>query len=108
MYSIKEMFEEILSEQNSEATILEIFKTGSQIFRDNPGDLDYVAVCENYKPVYSRKHKKIDGKTYDLLIKDEREIIKSLNCNPEDGDYGFASTILYNYFIPLRKIIYGK
>lgn len=103
---IKEMFEEVLQEENSKAIILEIYKTGSQIFKDDPNDLDYVAICRGYTPMYSRRHKDVDGKTYDLIIKDEQEILKSLSFSKDNE--GIFGTVLYNYFICFRDTVYGS
>ena len=105
---ILELYKELLKEKNSNAEIIEIYKTGSQIFRENPHDLDYVAICRNYTDLYSRTHKKIDGQIYDMIIKDESEIKKSLNFDGSDKEDGFETSFLYNYFTPIRETIYGQ
>ena len=46
---INEVNKILVSQNETSTTILEIFKTGSQLFIENPSDLDYVVICENYK-----------------------------------------------------------
>ena len=103
---IKELFESLLKEQSLEnIKILEIFKTGSQLFIDNPKDLDYVAICENYPYKYIRTHRIIDNKTYDLLILDKEETIKKLTFVSEEAPFKRAK--IYNYMHVYKETIFG-
>jgi len=109
MIDIKQLFDDILEEQGFPNTkIIEIFKTGSQIFHDNPNDLDFVAICSNYPKGYFRKFIKIDGIDYDLVIRDETVINDLLSFNTNGKNEGFNQVLLHNYFYCLRDVIYGN
>ena len=56
---IKKHVEDILIRIGAvDATILEIHKTGSQLFISNSTDLDYVVICSNFKNYYFKSLRK--------------------------------------------------
>jgi len=103
---IKKYIEEKLIEQNElQAVILEISKTGSQLFNDTPNDLDYRIVCENYSKMHTKIDADIDGVHYDFFIFDKEELNARLDFN--DITILQPSVKLYNYFQEIREIVYG-
>ena len=108
MLDIKTKAEELLVQERSNAEIVEIFKTGSQIFKDNPKDLDYVIVCKNYEKQYSRIHLTHEDQVYDLIFRDEDYYYDLLSFNLESIDEGYIHNLLFNYFVCFRDVIYGS
>lgn len=102
---LKVEVEKILAEQSEEAKILEIYSTGSQIFRDTPSDLDYVVICEGYSQRRRQVVLRLD-KTYDIMIYDKKAMLKQLDFN--DSNYVEERFKLYNYFVCFRDTMYGN
>lgn len=105
MKDIKSIVTKVLSEWQEDAIILEIAKTGSQINRDDPGDLDYLIICDGFGQ-RARKHiENIDGVTYDLMFRD----VKALNAQHDFEDTGYIHEghKLFNYCYPIRETVYG-
>jgi predicted nucleotidyltransferase len=102
----KHIVEQLLQEQNqSNATILEIFLTGSTFFKaDDPTDIDIVAVCKDYDLLYKRTHIERDGKKLDLLIIDIEQVYKFLTFQTEDPD---DRRLLFNYLFLIKETLYG-
>lgn len=102
---ILEIAQEILDIQGSSAKIVEIYKTGSQIFKDNPKDFDYVVLCVGFKELRKKFYPTIDGHQYDIMMYDV--------CTMED-QFNFKKSFmihynvkLYNYCFCIREIVYG-
>lgn len=107
MTNLLTKIKETLNDINNQALVVEVFKTGSQLFRDNPVDLDYVIICENFPEGYKRKKVQIDGLSYDFIFRSKEDYIKLLNFDFND-DGGYEHSALYNYFYNVKEIIYGK
>ena len=107
---IKEIAENILQEQQeTRASILEIFMTGSNVFSMNRNvDNDYVVICENYGQRKRRTFITIDDAKYDILIMDINAVKASLDF--DDNDYIPQDIKLYSYFYDtaIRKTVYGQ
>jgi hypothetical protein len=106
---LKEIAEDILlREKELEATVLEIFETGSQLFLDRETDLDYVVVCKNYKQRRKKNILQIDDKTYDILFIDEVAVFAALNF--DEIYYVNKEVKIFNYYFEknIRKTIYGN
>ena len=107
---IKEISETILQEQQeTSASILEIFMTGSNVFSMNRNvDNDYVVICENYGQRKRRTFITIDDAKYDILIMDINAVKASLDF--DDNDYIPQDIKLYSYFYDtaIRKTVYGQ
>jgi hypothetical protein len=107
---IKEIAETILQEQQeTSASILEIFMTGSNVFSMNRNvDNDYVVICENYGQRKRRTFITIDDVKYDILIMDINAVKASLDF--DDNDYIPQDIKLYSYFYDtaIRKTVYGQ
>jgi len=107
---IKEIAENILQEQQeTSASILEIFMTGSNVFSMNRNvDNDYVVICENYGQRKRRTFITIDDAKYDILIMDINAVKASLDF--DDNDYIPQDIKLYSYFYDtaIRKTVYGQ
>jgi hypothetical protein len=107
--TLKEIAEDILlKEKELEATILEIFETGSQLFVERNNDLDYVVVCKNYKQRRKKNLIQVDGITYDILFIDELAVYATLDF--DELYYVNEKVKIYNYFWEknIRKTIYGS
>lgn len=105
---IKQLVENILKDQQEEgAEILEIFKTGSQIFINNPKDLDYVAVCKNYTKKRTKTLIKNEEKWHDIIIIDEQALKSVLDFN--DKETMPKDLKFFNYFFEknIRQTVYG-
>jgi hypothetical protein len=106
---LKEIAEDILlREKELEATVLEIFETGSQLFLDRETDLDYVVVCKNYKQRRKKNVLQIDDKIYDILFIDEVAVFAALNF--DELYYVNKEVKIFNYYFErnIRKTIYGN
>ena len=104
--NIKELADNILKEWQEEATVLEISKTGSQINRKNPSDLDYLVVCDKFEQRARKYVTEIDGQTYDLMFRS----LKALDAQRDFYNTGYIHEDhkLYSYCIPIREPIYGE
>lgn len=91
---------------NENSTILEIFKTGSQLFIDTPTDYDYVAVCDNFSKSYFRVHFMVCEDDIDLIIIDKNAVIDQLNF--ETFNIIKLSNKLYNYMYQVKEVVYGE
>lgn len=104
--NIKTYVEELLIEQKeTSAVIVEISKTGSQLFKNKPHDLDYIVICSGFEQRAHRANYKEDGITYDLFIFDTTAIDAQLDFN----DLYYINTAIkkYNYFNVVKEVIYG-
>jgi len=103
--NIKEKVEEILTNQLEDSVILEIYKTGSQLFSDTPKDLDYVVICDNFKQRIRKVIVKDGEESYDIMLYDREAMLKQLDFS--NTDYVRKQLKLYNYFICFRDKVYG-
>ena len=104
--NIKEYIEDILVlQEETDAVILEISKIGSQLFRSNPTDLDYIITCRDYTQRIGWHQIKEDGILYDFFILDVDTIASQQNF--EDIDYINMDIKLYAYTSQVKEIIYG-
>lgn len=103
---IKTLYDNLLQKLNiSNYTILEIFKTGSQLFRNNPNDLDFVAVLDVFENKYYREPITHENKKYDLIIIDYEEYKKKLTSPMIFTEvYKLYNYLYCDYF---KQIIYG-
>jgi hypothetical protein len=109
--NIETLVQSILDEQEETgASILEIFKTGSQLFTDRETDVDFVAVCSGYQQRRGRVFRKIDGTRYDVIIYDQAAMLKSLDFSSEFYFWREKSEKLYNYTrdSSIRQTVYGS
>jgi hypothetical protein len=105
---IKEIVDKILEEQKeTNAEILEIFKTGSQVLTSINGDKDFVVVCKNYTKNRTKQIVNRDNINYDIIIIDEKAMYSCL-------DFGDTSLVhkdvkFFNYFFEknIRETVYG-
>lgn len=105
---IKQLVEKILKDQEqTEVEILEIFKTGSQIFIDNPKDLDYVAICKNYSKKRTKTLIKDETVWHDIIIIDIEALKTILDFN--DKETMPKDLKFFNYFFEkdIRQTVYG-
>lgn len=97
--------QELIEEEEFNTTILEIAKTGSQIFRDNPVDLDYVIILDGYPQRHRKVVENIDGVVYDIILIDKEAVQAQLDFNRTG--YIHEGHKLFNYCYPIREPIYG-
>lgn len=103
---IKQKADEILfAQQEENATILEIFKTGSQLFIENPHDLDFIIVCDGFTQRRRKVFFEEDGLHYDLIFIDKKAVAAQLNFS--DDSYIHYKIKLYNYFYALKETVFG-
>jgi hypothetical protein len=107
---IKQLAESLLmQQQESNAVILEIFQTGSNVFNaGRTNDNDFVVICQNYGQRKRRDFIIQDGVKYDILIMDINAVKASLDF--DNTTYVYQDVKLYSYFydIGIRKTIYGN
>jgi hypothetical protein len=106
---IKALAELILDRQKEkDATIIEIFKTGSQIFLDRKKDYDFVIICKNYNQRRTREVVEENGLKYDIIIIDENAVKASMDFN--NLFYVHKDIKLFNYLFEknIRQTIYGN
>ena len=106
MYNI---IKQKLASEGSKCNITAIFKTGSQLFRNNPQDMDIIVVVENYEKDYGRFVWTEKDVRYDVFVKDITQIEKLLEFNLDNSPENEWKSWLYNYFYSLEKdFIYGS
>jgi hypothetical protein len=106
--NIKDKAEEILLLEKEDAKILEIFKTGSQLLKEdtnNCNDLDFIVLCENYKQRLRRTHIKENNIDYEIKIMDITALEAQLDFN--EFHYTLEDNKIYSYFLHIRETIYG-
>ena len=103
---IYKMAKAILDKQGYQTEIIEIYGTGSQLFRDDPSDLDFVVICEHYPLLRQKFFAKENGKLYDFMFYDKDAMIDQLKF----GDFQFLAEELklFNYFVLFRNTVYGR
>ena len=97
---------ELLALQDEDAEIIEIFKTGSQLFRDNPRDIDYVIVCNNYEQRRRRILFEENNIKYDFLFLSPEAIQAQLDFN--NLYYLSSNNKLFNYLFIIKETVYGN
>lgn len=105
---IKEIVDKILEEQKeTNAEILEIFKTGSQVLTSINGDKDFVVVCKNYTKNRTKQIVNRDNVNYDIIIIDEKAMYSCLDFN--DTSLVHKDVKFFNYFFEknIRETVYG-
>jgi hypothetical protein len=103
---LKKIREELVQQKEPNAYVQELFKTGSQLFRDAPADLDYVAVCQGYT---QRRRKVVfieDGDYYDVTLISPEAVLAQLDFN--DSGYTHYKTKLFNYLFLVKDVVYGS
>jgi hypothetical protein len=100
--NIKDYIETLL--EGTGTTILEISKTGSQLFKEDPNDLDYTIVCENFTEKRAKYCADIDGVHYDFFMYDKEALLARLDFN--NPAYNLVK--IYNYFQEIREVVYGN
>lgn len=98
-----EIAKKVLINQELENThIYKIIKTGSQLFRDNPHDLDFIVLCDEIPNGRIRKHYKHDNETYDMIFLTLDYLEKAYKFEVYDGIQ------LFNYLLvkPLIETVY--
>jgi hypothetical protein len=98
-----EIAKEVLINQELENThIYKIIKTGSQLFRDNPHDLDFIVLCDEIPNGRIRKHYEHDNETYDMIFLTLDYLEKAYKFEVYDGIQ------LFNYLLvkPLIETVY--
>ena len=108
---IKQIVDNFLLEKNYNLNILEIFKTGSNVYKKSATqDFDIVTIVDNLVEELSVEHIRqkitINEIKYDLLFIDKRTAEKRLSLE-YDNDYE-KSMLLFNYFYPFREIEFGN
>ena len=94
-----------IKQRETNAVILEIYETGSQLFREEPHDLDFQVVCSGYSQRFTYNKITEDGVDYDIFIIDKIALSRELTFgNP---NYFKKDLKLWNYFHAIRKSIYG-
>lgn len=91
--------------RETNAVILEVYKTGSQLFRDDPHDLDFEVICENLDQRFVFKQTKENGICYDIVIIDKRALEAQLDFN--NKYYTERRLKFFNYLFAIRETIYG-
>jgi len=91
--------------RENDATILEIYKAGSQLFRDDPHDLDFEVICENLKQRFVFKQTVENGIHYDVVMIDKKALEAQLDFN--NPWYTTNRLKLFNYLFTARETIYG-
>lgn len=91
--------------QETEAEIIEIFKTGSQLFRDNPTDLDYYVICNNFLQRRKKVRFEEDGIVYDIIILDK--IAQEHQVDFEDNYYLPEALKLFNWWFLFKENVCG-
>lgn len=82
--------------------IYQIIKTGSQTFKTDPTDLDYVVVCDKVPDGRMRRTKKHSGKNYDMIFIQPENIEKMYRF-----EYIFGISKFNYYFTEsLKQTIY--
>ena len=105
---IKEIVDEILKEQKeTNAEILEIFKTGSQVLSSTNGDKDFVVICKNYTKNRTKQIVNRDNINHDIIIIDEKTMYSCLDFN--DTSLVHKDVKFFNYFFEknIRETVYG-
>ena len=105
---IKEIVDEILKEQKeTNAEILEIFKTGSQVLSSTNGDKDFVVICKNYTKNRTKQIVNRDNINHDIIIIDEKAMYSCLDF--KDTSLVHKDVKFFNYFFEknIRETVYG-
>jgi hypothetical protein len=105
---IKEIVDKILEEQKeTNAEILEIFKTGSQVLSSTNGDKDFVVICKNYTKNRTKQIVNKDNINHDIIIIDEKAMYSCLDFS--DTSLVHKDVKFFNYFFEknIRETVYG-
>jgi hypothetical protein len=105
---VKQIVEELFIKQREQATVTEIFATGSQVLAERETDKDFVVICKGYAQRYFVYKKEVNGVNYDIFIFDEEAAKALLDFN--DLFYVTRAQKPYNYFWDkaIKKVVYGK
>ena len=106
MLDIKSFTEDLLLKMSEDTAILEIYEVGSQLFRENPSDLDFVVLCKNFSQKFIMKKISFEGLSYDITIMDKYALISQLDFNSRH--FVPYNLKLSNYKYAINKTIYGK
>lgn len=87
------------------AVVLEIYETGSQLLRDDPHDLDFEVICENFKQRFAIRQIEENGLIYDIMIIDRLALIEQLDFN--SLHYVQNRLKMFNYMFAIRNTQFG-
>lgn len=99
--TIIEQVKQQLQNWNEDCEILEIYRTGSQLFRESPHDLDIGVICKGLS--FDRKRIYIREYDLDLIFYEENAMKEQLFFNDK-----YKNLWIYNYFSLFRDKIYGN
>ena len=105
---IKQIAEqELVKQVELNATILEIFITGSKLFLDRNTDYDYVVICENFQQRRRKIIVTIENKKYDFVFIDKTALPYLFDF--DNIEYLHPRIKFFNYLFDagIRKTIYG-
>lgn len=95
------MTKQILEHLTQTYTVLAIIKVGSQLYYDNPADLDYLCIVK--EPTPKKEFLEIGNKTVDLLILNEIDYSNKINLTET-----LPKHCLFNYQLTFSKTVYKK
>lgn len=94
--------DDLITFNNSIEDIIRISLTGSSIFKENPKDIDYFVLVNNFKQEHKSISKIIEGQTYDFFIMDV-QFYKDLLTHKKISTYSFFNVNFY-----LAETVYGN
>lgn len=105
MADIKEIAEQELERQGENTEIIAIYEVGSQLFKSDPNDLDFVVICEEYSQKRKKFFTTIEGIDYDIAFFDEDSMKGILDYSNTDLDEGYK---IFNYWPHIATAVYGS
>lgn len=108
MQLLNNLIMEEIFRREPQAVVKAIMKTGSQILRSNPSDLDFLVIVNNLSVLYFKIRLEHEGVKYDITVKEESGLEKVLNFGFENIDE-IPTVALFNFFLAIpQEIIYGE
>lgn len=86
--------------------ILEIYETGSKLYKEDYYDLDYIIIYEKGSEENKRIKVYDEGKVYDLLFRTKSSLLNNIKLYFEKDSEKMH--IFFNFFYSIRKTIYLK
>lgn len=103
---IKNYIDNLLLQQGeTDAVVVEIYKTGSQLFKEGGKDLDYCVICTGLKQRYVMNIAREEGVIYDFFILDVTAVEAQQDFN--DMYYITPKIKIYAYTTQVKEVIYG-
>jgi hypothetical protein len=104
---IETIINNIMEENSYTGSILEIFPTGSQMFKyGDVNDLDYIVILDFFEEKHMRIKKEVNNNQYDVLFLDAQAVRDRM-----DFKYNTAKErnyLLFNYFYAIRETLHGE